>query len=68
MTDRLLNVEQARRKLNCHRTYVYKLLDAGKLRGFKLGIRKGYRIYEDSLEAFLQRREEAFAEVISDYN
>ena len=45
-----------------------KLLDAGKLRGFKLGIRKGYRIYEDSLEAFLQRREEAFAEVISDYN
>ena len=55
--DRLLNVEQVRQRLNCSRSQVYNLINLGDLPSLKIGGRKGVRIKESSLEAFLKKKE-----------
>ena len=52
--DRLLNVEQVRKVLNCSRSHVYKLLESGRLEGITIGGRKGKRVYETEVNRFIQ--------------
>ncbi len=53
-----LNVEQARKKIGCSRQHVYRLRAEGKIKGYRFGVRRGVRIYADSIEKFLQQMEE----------
>ena len=58
--DKLLNVEQVRRFLQCSRRHVYSLVESGELKALKIGGRQGIRIRKSVLEEFLQNREEIF--------
>ena len=61
---RLLRVDQAAERLNCTRRHIYHLIDTGQLPALSIGRKKGYRIPEDALEAFILRRlREFLAEV-----
>lgn len=53
---RLLNVVQVMEKLNCSRSFVYKLVGSGKLKALRIGDVKGLRVTEKSLERFTKRR------------
>ena len=56
--DRLLNVNQVGKFLNCSRRHVYNLIKLGELPGFRIGGRGGVRVRESQLEAFLEKREQ----------
>ncbi len=53
-----LNVEQTRRRIGCSRQHVYRLKAEGKIKGYRFGIRRGVRIYAESVDLFLQLQEE----------
>ncbi len=53
---RLLNVAQVMERLNCSRSFVYKLVGAGKLKALRIGAVKGLRVTEKSLDRFKLRR------------
>ncbi len=54
--DRLLNVEQIRKRLSCSRRHVYNLIEKGDLPAFKIGTRQGLRVKESKVELFLDGR------------
>lgn len=54
--DRLLNIDQVRRRLNCSRSHVYNLIQTGQLPATTLGESKGKRVYESTVEAFIARK------------
>ena len=56
--DRILNVNQVGKFLNCSRRHVYNLINLGDLPGFKIGGRGGVRVRESKLEEFLEKREQ----------
>ena len=49
-----LNVDQARRRIGCSRQHVYRLLAEEKIKGYRFGIRRGIRIYAESVEEFIK--------------
>jgi len=51
--DKLLNVEQVRKRLKCSRRHVYNLIEKGELPAFKIGVRQGLRVKESQVELFL---------------
>jgi excisionase family DNA binding protein len=56
---RTLRVDQVADALDCSRSLVYELADAGELKAFRVGLgekRGGLRVLSDSLEAFIARR------------
>lgn len=54
-----ISVAVAARRLHCTPRNVYKLLDAGRLEGTRIGCgRGGRRVYEDSLRQFEALRAE----------
>jgi excisionase family DNA binding protein len=57
--DRVLNVEQVRKKLGCCRSHVYNLISMGEIQAFRIGNRKGIRVKSSSVEAFLETREKS---------
>lgn len=56
---RLLTVSQAADLLSCSRSWVYRLIDEGRLKAIRIGSRKGLRATEKSLEGYLASREVA---------
>jgi len=42
--------------LSCSRSWVYKLIEAGHLKAFRIGSRKGLQITVRSLEAYLAKQ------------
>lgn len=52
---RLLNVAQVKEQLNCSRSWVYKLLEQGELKGVRLGTKKGLKVTEKSLERYKRK-------------
>lgn len=58
-TDRLLNIDQVRRRLNCSKSHVYNLIQAGGLPAVTLGDSKGKRVYESEVDLYLERKQEA---------
>lgn len=61
MQDRLLDVSVVAQKLKVSTQTVYRLMWGGHISFIKVGARKGYRIKEADLEAFLKKREEETA-------
>ena len=57
-TNRLLNIDQVRRRLNCSKSHVYNLIQSGELPAVTLGASKGKRVYESEVERYLERRQE----------
>jgi len=53
-----LNIDQARKRIGCSRPHVYRLLAEGKIKGYRFGVRRGIRIYGDSIEKFMQGLDE----------
>lgn len=49
-----LNVDQARKRIGCSRPHIYRLLSEGKIKGYRYGVRRGIRIYAESVEKFLK--------------
>jgi excisionase family DNA binding protein len=56
---KILRVNQVKDLLNCSRTHVYNLIDCGKLKAFRIGDRKGIRIYEAEVAKIIEEWEEA---------
>ncbi|WP_224984050.1 MerR family transcriptional regulator [Geomonas agri] len=52
-----MNTRKTAEYLACSTSYVYRLFNDGVLDGFRLGGRKGVRIYVDSAEAFIMDHE-----------
>lgn len=61
---RLLRVDQTAERLNCTRRHIYYLIDSGKLPALSIGKKRGYRIPEDALEAFIAQQREKFSESV----
>jgi excisionase family DNA binding protein len=64
--DTLLNVTQVRVLLGgkgamVSRSWVYQLVQAGKLKAIRLGEVRGLRIYKSSLDKFMRERERGMA-------
>lgn len=51
-----VNVKRASELLNCSSSWVYKLVEAGKLKAFRIGNRKGLQITVRSIDAYLARQ------------
>ncbi len=56
---RLLTVKQVSKILTCGTSHVYNLINFGKLKAIKIGMARGYRIYEKDVEAIMKEFEEA---------
>jgi len=56
MAEKTLNVMETAQMISCSRSHVYRLVDAGEISGYCTGQRKGIRIIESSVEAFVARR------------
>jgi excisionase family DNA binding protein len=59
--SRLLTVAEAAQFLGCSETNVYALIDSGDLPFVSIGKRKGYRLDQMDLEAFIDRRKRSKA-------
>jgi excisionase family DNA binding protein len=56
--DRLLNIDQVRRRLNCSKSHVYNLIQMGELPAVTLGASKGKRVYESDVNTYLAEKQE----------
>lgn len=55
--DRALNIDQVRKRLNCSRSHVYNLIQAGVIDAFRIGSRNGLRVKESVVRQFIQEKE-----------
>jgi excisionase family DNA binding protein len=55
MNDKNLSVNMVAKRLGMSRSHVYQLLDEGKLPFFKFGTKKGYRVRESDLKAYMRK-------------
>jgi excisionase family DNA binding protein len=58
--DRLLNVEQVRERLGIGRSTVYKMIEEGKLKGFKVCGTRGLRVRLSVVEAYIRKKEASY--------
>lgn len=58
--EKLLDVQQVRKRLNCSKSYVYALIDRGELLCIKLGKVKGYRIPEEAVDQYMAEKSDTF--------
>ena len=58
--EKLLRIDQAAARLNCSKSWIYRLVTDGKLSLLKIGPKRGYRIPESSLDAYVTQCAEAF--------
>ncbi len=58
MSDAMLTVQQIAERLQVHEETVRRWLREGSLVGINFGGKSGYRVRQDELEAFLDRRAE----------
>lgn len=43
--------------MSCSSSYLYRKYESGEIAGYKLGDRLGIRVYFDSVQAFMEKRE-----------
>lgn len=56
-SGRALNIDQVRERLNCSRSHVYNLIQAGKIDAFRLGSRNGLRVRDSEVRRFVRDQE-----------
>ncbi len=56
MSDKKIEVSVVAKRLNVSVSTIYRLFDAGLLKGARMGLRKGIRIYEFSVFEFEESR------------
>lgn len=61
--DRLLTANQVEKRLGVCKSMVYSLIDSGELASFRLFRRKGLRVFESSVVAYIKRKEMAASEL-----
>lgn len=54
--EKPLRVTTVSERLNCSISYVYRLIDMGELKSFRIGFKKGIRVYPSDIEDYLYRR------------
>lgn len=55
--DPALNIDQVRQRLNCSRSHVYNLIQAGQIDAFRIGNRNGMRVMESEVRRFVRDQE-----------
>ena len=55
---RLLTIKEAADTLGCSETNIYSLIEAGELPVVAIGLRKGYRVDTQDIDAFILRRKQ----------
>jgi excisionase family DNA binding protein len=45
-SDSILTINQVSARLSCSRAHVYNMIESGRLPAFKIGEKRGFRIYE----------------------
>jgi excisionase family DNA binding protein len=63
MTEATVNALQVTKMLSCSRSHAYRLIESGEMTAYCTGKRRGLRILVSSIEAFVERRKEAYAVV-----
>ena len=58
--DKLMNVQQIMKRLQCGRSTVYNLINSGKLKGFTVLGTRGMRVRESVVEEYILEREANF--------
>lgn len=48
-----LNPQQAADYLGCSRSYIYRMMDDGRLEGYRIGKQRGLRVFKDSLDKLI---------------
>ena len=61
MMERTVNVKEAAEMIPCSRAHAYRLLEAGEIKGYYTGNRRGLRVIERSVVEFVERRMEEAA-------
>ena len=56
-TQTLLTVAEVAERLRCSLSGAYNHITTGRLKAYRVGSKKGYRVDEESLQAFLRARE-----------
>ena len=59
-----VTVKRASELLNCSRSWVYKLVEDGQIKAFRIGSRKGLQITVRSIDIYLAGQAEPFVEKI----
>ena len=54
VSERLLRVSSVAKRLDCSVGYIYRLIEEGRLRAIRIGIKKGIRIPESAFREFLE--------------
>ncbi len=54
--QKLLRIDQVSDRLSCSKSYVYKLIEEGKLKCLKLEDTKGIRVCKKEVEFYKQKR------------
>ena len=52
-----ITIKSAAEYMSCSCSYLYRKCESGELEGYKLGDRLGIRVYFDSVQAFMEKRE-----------
>jgi excisionase family DNA binding protein len=52
-----ITIQSAAEYMSCSRSYLYRKFESGEITGYKLGDRLGIRVYFDSLQEFVEKRE-----------
>lgn len=60
-----VNVPRAAELLGCSRSWVYRLVEDGRLKAYRIGSRKGLQITERSIRAYLESRMVAMSDLAS---
>ena len=66
LAEEVLTIKQATAMLGGGLTTTYELFEAGEIRGYRLGRRKGIRVYASSVRELMERRANAPARVAAE--
>ena len=57
--EKMLKINQVTERLNCSKSYIYKMMNEGKLEYITLGEKNGKRVPESDLERFIEDQKAA---------
>lgn len=58
--DAVMTVKEVCKKLKCGKTHIYNMINSGKLSVFKVGEKKGIRVYVRDVERIMEEQTAEF--------